>query len=105
MGHCQRCKVVRPVENFKNSDFEKKCKCNQNLQFHLMLTVTVFDQDKFETKIYIKNMEVLKCLGLYIPALKPENLESEISNKTQELNNKIAEFGIAKFYGRIARSI
>ena len=97
-SHCRNCKKI---EKCDISEKENYCiVCKGKVSQNLMLTFTVFDQDKFETKLILKNKELLSCLGIATPSIKPQNLEEEIKKKVRSLKNKVAEFGVAKLSGR-----
>ena len=65
-----------------------------------MIKLNVFDEEKFESTLILKNMELLNCLGLFTPNLKPETLEDTIAKKIDGLRDAICEFGVGKSYKR-----
>ena len=99
-GHCKKCRKIKVLWDFRSSEVYKCHKCNENMSLHLMITIRIYDQDKYETKIYMKNQELLNCLGLKSPTLKPDKLEEDISKKISDLKDSIAEFGLAKSFKR-----
>ena len=101
-GFCRFCKCISPIRNFGNSsNFDCPTpSCNASLQLHIMIKLDVIDEDKFGSTLILKNMELLNCLGLFTPNLKPETLEGTIAKKLDGLRNGICEFGAGKSYKR-----
>ena len=99
-GHCRKCRKIVTIRKYESSEVNKCQECNENMELHMLIKITVYDQHKYETTLFMKNQELLKCLGLASPSLKPDKLESAILQITADLKDKIAEFGILKYYKR-----
>lgn len=99
-GHCRKCRKIVTLWKYENSGINKCQECNESMEIHMMIKITVYDQHKYEATLYMKNLELLKCLGFSSPSLKCDILESEMLRKTACLRDKIAEFGIVKYLKR-----
>ena len=101
-GYCRQCKKIEKIRNFQRSNNgDYYCRnCKKKVMTQLMLTMRIVDDKNCETKVLLKNIELLNFFQFTLPSLKPETIEAEIRDKTFSLIDAICELGIAKLKGR-----